>query len=505
MKMAQKYIRLFIFNGLRLALFLIALSSVSDVRGQRSFTLEQDRNYWLTSSSPAALTSFSVPSISSGSLFYAYENGDAFKPLQGSKNNIFGARVRSYTRLSDKVVVYGNISYSNNSVSEMAVSMLIPTDELIPFDLKEESSENKGNKRFEYFNLEGKTGWKLTRLLSLGAGIDYSTGSYAKFRDLRHTNTLMDLDVSGNVFLTITNSFNLGAGFEYRRRTETLKFDTFGTTDKVFRTIIDYANGYGPVETYGGEGFTDSTHELPLFSDYLGLNVQASFKNLFFDWTYLRRNGYYGRKSQYTALHSTHSGNFFKWNFRCYLKRNPSSLIMIDLKAHSELLRTFRTNYRKVTASINNSVTYYEYYRPVKMSDKAQQTSSLSMTACWKPAADIFLWNVIVGADFLMGKQTAYIFPDAFTKRLNAIRPYAEVERNKMFQNTSVLRCGVKSSMQLNYLQYWEAGASISYEFSIRKNVLRPVAGIEYIYFRGYDDISALSRNNITIKLGVQF
>lgn len=44
----------------------------------------------------------------------------------------------------------------------------------------------------------------------------------------------------------------------YSRRTEAMQFKTYGTTDQIYYTLIDYANHHGEREAFGTEGFTDS-------------------------------------------------------------------------------------------------------------------------------------------------------------------------------------------------------------------------------------------------------
>ena len=83
---------------------------------------------------------------------------------------------------------------------------------------------------------------------------------------MRHTNALMNLYSRADLFYSLSNSYGIGLGFIYRRQTESLRFKTFGTTDAVYTTLVDYANGYGETETFGVEGFTDGGQEQPLFS-----------------------------------------------------------------------------------------------------------------------------------------------------------------------------------------------------------------------------------------------
>ncbi|MDE6152337.1 MAG: hypothetical protein K2G12_10190 [Prevotella sp.] len=209
---------------------------------QRDFRLVEDRNAWLASDNAAALTTMEDSTIAVGKLFYKYDDGDLRSISQAKRQNTYGADVRSYCRLSEKVVMYGCMTYANVHGTQMAGSMLFPTTELMPFDIVEISEDNVGSKQCEVFNMTGAIGWDAGKDVGVGARVDFTAGDYAKHRDLRHSNTLMNLSADLSF---LYKPWGIGGGFLYRRNTETLSFKTYGTTDKVYQTLIDYAHRYG--------------------------------------------------------------------------------------------------------------------------------------------------------------------------------------------------------------------------------------------------------------------
>ena len=173
-----------------------------------------------------------------------------------------------------------------------------------------------------------------------------------------------------------------------------MQFKTYGTTDRIYTTLVDYANGQGEHETFGIEGFTDSKNELPLLSEQVGVTAQGACDRLFAEATYTHRTGYYGRKSQYSASHERHHGDLLALRLRYDLARKAQRLIWVDLQMTTEQLTAERENYRRTTATNGSSVTYYEYFEPTKMADKVQTYGTAAVTAYWKPAADIYLWHL---------------------------------------------------------------------------------------------------------------
>lgn len=427
--------------------------------------------------------------------------------MEGSHNNNFGAYIRSFTRLNDKVVVYGKAFYENTYATDMWGSMMVNTPELKPFDLAETTDENAGSKRFEYFNISGAVGWNIVKQLSIGTKIDFTAGSYAKFRDLRHTNTLMNLDTRVNAFWSLGGYNGIGGALIYKRRTETIKFETFGTTDKVFKTLVEYANGFGEIETFGGEGFTDSNHETPLYDQYLGAGIEGGLGNLYGRIDYSHRTGYYGRKSQYTACYSEHSGDNFHWCVRYVLPEQSRYLCMFEISQISELLTTCRTNYRRETLDGNSSVSYYEYYDPTKIADKARQQGDLSFTGYWKPKGEIFLWYVKASIGYVYGKQTAYIFPYIYTEKMKCIIPKVSWRRSFLFKDTSLLSLEIDYVMQLNYSSQIRGAMKVEYEIPIKKtSAIRPNLALGYEYNRGIcEGLKGLYRNYFKAEVGVNF
>ena len=468
---------------------------------QRDFMLTKQRNVWLTSANAAALTTFSDSTIAHATLSYSHADGTRRSLSDGKRQDVYGADVQSFFRLSPSIVAYGRAAYENRSMTEAAGSMFFPTSQLMPFDLVEEDEDNAGDKGMETFNVDGAIGWQVTRHMALGAQLNYSSSTYAKHRDLRHSNTLMDLDARVSAFFRLPHNSGVGAGLVYRRRSETMQFKTYGTTDRIYTTLIDYANGQGEHETFGTEGFTDSKNELPLLSEQVGVTAQGAYDRLFAEATYTHRTGYYGRKSQYSASHERHHGDLLALRLRYDLARKAQRLIWVDLQMTTEQLTAERENYRRTTATNGSFVTYYEYFEPTKMADKTQTYGTAAVTAYWKPAADIYLWHLNAGLDFWTRRQTAYVFTTAHTATPHLVAPFVLARHSMLTRNRSLWSAQVRCTAVTGSNDGVVADASLSYEMPLRGTKLRPCLALNYCFSR----VSSATRNGVGITASATF
>ena len=472
---------------------------------QRDFSLVRDRNALLSSGNAAALVTFADSSISKGTVSFLHEGGNLRLPTEGQNRNVVSAEVSSFMRVSPSLVTFGHASYTNDYGTEMFGSMFYPSLELRPFDLIS-AEEDAGSKRAELIRIVGAIGWNIWKDLSIGAKIDYTSGSYAKFKDLRHTNALMNLYSRADLFYSLSKSYGIGLGFIYRRQTESLRFKTFGTTDAVYTTLVDYANGYGETETFGVEGFTDGGQEQPLFSEYTGLSANTKVGLVTLGITYLHRHGYYGRKTQYDVLYENHSGDQFAYSARADIVNNRDALLWIDMQLQTERLSSYRSNYRRVTSENNSSLTYYEYYEPTKMSDKAQWSGKINISGYWKPKGDIYLWYAVAGTDYFHNKQTAYLYPNIYTSTSHVLSPYADVKRSLLFKNSSLLSFEVGGSTYFGLLKQLHTTLKTTYEIPIRHTNIRPNVSLRYDYYKSMGETQYTGiRNRLTVELGATF
>ncbi len=90
------------------------------------------------------------------------------------------------------------------------------------------------------------------------------------------------------------------------------------------------------------------------------LNLNLSPKvNLFNEFTYKSRDGYYGIKSSTTIQYTRHEGNLLEYNGMFSLK-TKSDLHSVRLVAGLEKLDNYEKIYKRITTSAGNTII--EYY-----------------------------------------------------------------------------------------------------------------------------------------------
>ena len=359
-----------------------------------------------------------------------------------------GANVESLFRLSPHTVVFGAMNYENFTGHDMggsAFTNLQPSTHStlgsvgsythLPFDLvewtdydKQDSiGANTGTKHRDTYRLSGAFGYSVTDGFAIGARLNYTAANYAKYKDLRHKNKLMDMEFSAGVYSPLTRWLGLGASYIYHRNTETVTFSTYGKTDRTYETLIDYGAFMGRVEQFGGTGYTDRSREMPLVSDCNGLGLQALFTmsrhtSFFHEVTLAHRTGYYGRRSPYTITYSEHSSDITKYSCRL-TQQSSGATHIIGLDVAVENLQNDANTYRDVQNETGAS--YYEYYTPVKTANRVwadvSMHYSLELRGKWAAHAQL---------DYRNREQKAYLYPYYRYQDLSTIAMSASVTRN---------------------------------------------------------------------------
>ena len=333
-------------------------SSAQDSLLLRDYQFVRQSDPWLTHRNAAALTRFAADNIVEAEASLVKGNGGLVN-FDDSRNTLQGhVRAESFYRLSPRVVTFGAISYAGWTGRDMTGSafMLRRT----PFDLVEDSLTNPGRKHRDTYRLMGGVGADIWRGIALGARLDYTAANYAKYKDLRHKNKLMDLQLTLGTYVPVLPWLNVGADYTYHRQTESVDFGTYGKSERVYKTLIDYGAFMGRVEQFGNEGFTDKSREMPLFEDSHGASFQLELRpsrpplgrdgvgslSFFTTFDFAHATGYYGRRSPYTITYTNHERDILNLQGRLtYASR--SSRFTLDVNYSSEDLTNLPRAYQR--------------------------------------------------------------------------------------------------------------------------------------------------------------
>ena len=426
---------------LLLAVGLVALSSqAQDSLLLRNYQVVKRSDPWLTAPNAAALTRFNEENMATAELSLTRAKG-GFTDFYDSPNVVQAdASVESFFRLSPRTVVFGAISYDNFSGRDMAGSAFLPPLTLHPspftlhhpFDIVEDSLMNTGTKHRDVYSLSGGVGVDLWRGMSFGARLDYTSANYAKYKDLRHKNKLMDLQLSAGVYVPLGRVVQLGLNYLYHRNTESVLFSTYGKSDRTYNSFINYGPFIGQVEQFGSTGYTDRSREMPLVSDADGLSLQFSLQpascwQFYNAFTYAHLRGYYGRRSPYTITYTRHRSNQYQYDARLTAQQSGSRFYL-DFSLQAENLQNYANTYREQQNDAGAS--YYEYFTPVKTADRLWSDVSLSLTADLGLRHQLPAWTLQTAFLQAHRKQTAYLYPYYRRQNLRTTTLTASVCRN---------------------------------------------------------------------------
>lgn len=406
----------------------------------RDFNYVKQANPWLTSPNAAALTRYNQRNISMAEVRGSMAKGDLVDYSQSSNVVQAGAMVESFFRINPRTVVYGRMDYDNFAGKNMLGSVFI-NPERKPFDLSEDSLTNPGNKHRDTYNLVGAVGIDLWRGLAVGAKVDYTAANYAKYKDLRHRNSLMQLNLSLGIAAPIGKKWILGANYIYGRSTESLRFVTYGKTEKVYKTLVDYGAFTGEVEQFGNKGYTDDSREQPLLDEQNGLALQAESNLgrgfwLFVGAQMVHRSGFYGHNSPYSIVHFKHQGD----NYALQLvlnKYRTYSQQQLSLSYTNEQLTNHKTTYRENQTATGSS--FYEYFDPIKTSNKRWSSLKLAYTAWLRLFGGIAHWTISAALQADSRQVSAYLYPYVQRQQLHTNLLSLLVTRNISLSRRAML------------------------------------------------------------------
>ena len=383
----------------------------------RDYQTVKSGDAWLTSTNAAALTRFSSQNIAEAEASLTIGNGGLVDYNGSDKIVSANIGIESFYRLGRRVVVYGDISYVNWTGWHMTGSAFLPLNARHPFDIVEATTENEGRKHSDIYHLKGGCGVDVYNGISLGAYVDYTAGNYAKYKDLRHKNKLMDLSASVSAYAPVTDWLSLGAAYIYHRQSESVDFGTYGKSEKVYKSLIDYGAFMGREEQFGNEGFTDKAREMPLFEDGHGgifqlevtpFSIYQMPVTLYGSIGFSHGSGYYGRRSPYTVTLTDHDRDILDIQGRISMSGSKSRFYL-DLSYAKEKVHNNAETYRELTN--DNGATYYEYFDAVETGDKQWKDFALSANALLGMHGEMPTWRLGIAYKWHERNISSYLYP----------------------------------------------------------------------------------------------
>ena len=403
----------------------------------RDYEFVKSSNIWLTGRNSAAITLFDSKNIAEADVTLTYGEGKLTEPGGAMDYLQLGASIESFYRISSKTVTYGSISYNSNTGNKMTGSVFMT--QRMPFDIVEDSLSNSGSKHRDTYHLIGAVGADIWKGYSIGARIEYTSSNYAKYKDLRHKNKLMDIAATAGIFLPMKQYFKAGVDYTYHRHTESVIFSTYGNNEKVYKSLIDFGAYWGLVEQYGYDGFTDKSHEMPYFEDShsgaLAIEITPFPCHTDFWRTFsfygnvalTHGTGYYGRRSPYTIAYTNHNRNIISADIHVSLYTYASKH-SLNFSFSKEKLQNKMENFRALDN--NAGSPHYEYYAPAETGDKSWYNISTNYTINLGIRGERPTWTISAGYNWHKRNISAYLYPFYRRQILATHDAIAKIERN---------------------------------------------------------------------------
>lgn len=381
------------------------------------YSFIQNTQGWLTSENASGLNELSINNISKADITYKKGNGKFVNYYQSDNSYDIGANVESFYRLNPKIVLYGKVSYNNFEGKNMGGSVFIDPYEN-PFDIVQYSDSTRGNKNLETYQLTGAMSGKIFKNLVLGGKISIIAANYAKDKDLRHKNTLSDLNATVGASYKINSILNIGANYYYRKRIEDMEFKTYGTTGKDYYSLINYGVFFGKKEKFGSDGYTSENSgtngNKPLLNEYKGGAIQLDITpnkkiDIYNEFAYKKRDGRYGVRSSSTIVYSEHNSTQIDYNGIISYKQKDN-LHTLDIHIDNDKLTNLENVYKqeKPQGSINTIIYYYD---PIEVGTKETFNAQALYTAYLGIKDHNPKWTLSVGGQFWDRKQKASVYP----------------------------------------------------------------------------------------------
>lgn len=378
---------------------------------------------------PAFLTVLSLPAHLSYLQVSAHIGQGSFYNYQQSKHHTQGGiHTESYYRLNRNITLYGAMGYLQSKGKDMEGTAFINPS--APFHIVEANSSNKGDKKMETYHLQGGIGWKALPQLSIGASIDYTAANYAKYKDLRHKNTLMNMQVAAGINWQINQAWAVGLSYHYHRNNEAVEFATYGNKDIQYYSLISYGNFYGLKEAFGESGYTAS--RTPLFTEWHGLSLQGLwhlsprlqwFSEVFFH----SPKGRFGKGTSTSVTFTTHEGTDKGYNGRLsYRKGNCTHIIDGGISCHN--LKNYENSYKESTDESN--VTQIIYYGSNEVMDRKEWKGKLDYTLYAGRAGRNPKWITGIRTSFYARNTTTSVYPYYRKQDLHQIEAIAHAARS---------------------------------------------------------------------------
>ncbi len=317
----------------------------------------------LKSVNPSLLRHLKDSIVFDANIFYNYQKGDFVNYYQANEKFKTGLQTHSYIRLNNKITVYGLASYYyGKGKNSGGTSFLYPYR--IPFNFTPSSDSTKGDNRLEQYRLVGAISYKISPKLSIGTKIDYQTISYAKLRDMRNINDILQLNFHTGVDYKLSDNQSIGLNYHYDRYIENMQINKYGKSEDNYFALLNRGAFMGFLHVYGDDGILDARFKHPWVEIIHNVGLQYVFRfneiaKLISSFSYGKGKGHYGNDQDNSVVYMRHTKNIYSTNNQLNIKVG-NTINIIKIEGNYNSTANNEQLYREVTTEQGNSIT--EYY-----------------------------------------------------------------------------------------------------------------------------------------------
>ncbi|MDR1456011.1 MAG: hypothetical protein LBJ01_10200 [Tannerella sp.] len=380
--------------------------------GWKDFDYIKQSDVRLAGDNAAGLRYLPVDRVSVAGIYANRSYGKFINYYQSDNSYTLGAQTESFYRFSPGIVFHGSVSYAGFTGKNMGGSAFInPYGN--PFDIVEYSDTTRGIKNLETYHLTGAISADVSKRLTIGGKVDYTAANYAKRKDLRHKNKLLDMYVTAGLSYRINKALEIGANYYYRRSVEGVEFKIYGTTDKQYFSLINYGAFYGKTEMSGETGYTSENEDNPMYNSYNGASLQLGVHinpaiHIFNELAYKSRNGEFGKRDPRKIVYSEHNSGILEYRGSFSLKKGRNHHFL-NINIENETLENFENVYR--FESRPGGANYIVYYDPLKVADRERFGMKAEYVACLDVRDFCPEWIFRGGVNYNRRKLTASFYP----------------------------------------------------------------------------------------------
>lgn len=276
----------------------------------RDFDYTVSANPELSFSNPAALSTLHPDRLARASLLFDKENG-GLRDIDTSPDSWRGeAFTESYMKYSDRVSLYGKMSYSYDRGRKMGANIMMEPS-CNPINFLEAADTTVGVRYKEMITLDGGLSYRIGDRLAAGLKVSYSSADRTKLKDPRVLNKWMDLGATAGIYSISAGNTSFGVDLSWRRTIESLEAKSYGTIERNYYVFVDYGSFYGKRELFDGDenyisasGSSTTGSARPMVNNFYGVDFQlvtGSGVRLFQELGYKFRDGHYGQRGSTTV------------------------------------------------------------------------------------------------------------------------------------------------------------------------------------------------------------